>query len=216
MPRLTGFALAAGTVISLDHYMPYTPPPNIQSLDLTALSQLISGQSRPPVEKWHPDAQSDSHMRIARDGRWYHRGDEITRPAMIKLFASILRREDDGRYALVTPYEKQFIAVDAVPFIAVELSAMRGDNGDILTFRLNTDELVIAGPDNLLRAEGAAEDPRFFLHVRPGLEAALSRTVHYDLITLMLEQGGTAPAFTLNYNGAKLMLDRPCAEDAAK
>ncbi|WOE74217.1 DUF1285 domain-containing protein [Alterisphingorhabdus coralli] len=195
--------------------MPYTPPPNIQSLDLKALSQLVSDQSRPPVEKWQPEAESDSYMRIDRNGRWYHRGDEIKRPAMVRLFSTILRREEDGRFALVTPYEKQHIAVEDAPFLAVELSAQHNDGSYSLTFRLNTDELVIAGKDNPLRMEGPDNDPRFYLTVRPGLEALLSRTAHYDLVNLLLDQSENAPDYRLDYGGAELELHLADTEDAA-
>lgn len=200
----------------LDAAMPYEPPPNIQSLDLDALAALISGQSRPPVEAWHPEASSDSHMRIAKDGRWYHRGDEIKRPAMVRLFASILRREDDGRYALLTPYERQFITVEEAPFLAVELSVSQADSQLGLGFRLNTDELVIAGTDQPLRLAGTAQDPRFLLSIRPGLEAALCRTVHYDLVNVILDLAVEDEAgFTLNYGGTVLQLPLPVSEGAA-
>ncbi|MEO1045213.1 MAG: DUF1285 domain-containing protein [Pseudomonadota bacterium] len=195
--------------------MPYTPPPNIQSLDPKALAALVSGQKRPPVELWHPEAESESHMHIAADGRWYHHGGEIRRPAMVRLFASILRREKDGRYALVTPYEKQFISVENVPFVAVELSTKATNRGHVLSFRLNTDEVVIAGQENRLRTEGPDNDPRFYLTLRPGLEALLSRTAHCDLINLILEQDDMAPEYRLDYGGGELVLHLTDTEDAA-
>ena len=97
--------------------MPYDPPPELQDLSLADIAGLVATRKLPPVEQWTPAHQSDSHMRIAADGRWYHQGGLISRPAMVRLFASVLRREADGRYALVTPFEQQWIEVEDAPFI---------------------------------------------------------------------------------------------------
>src|SRR5688500_1280438 len=90
---------------------------------LDALAALAAGERHPPVERWDPPHCGDSAMRIDRDGGWHHEGRPIARPAMVRLFASILRREPDGRYVLVTPVEKLDIQVDDCPFVAVEATS---------------------------------------------------------------------------------------------
>ncbi len=138
---------------------------------------------RPPVDC------GDLDMRIARDGTWFYRGSPILRLPLVKLFASVLRREADGGYWLVTPAERGRIDVEDVPFLAVELSvAGRGPEQE-LTLRTNLDEIVTAGPDHPLRVETAADGaPAPFLLVRDGLEARLTRPVFYELVELGIEE----------------------------
>jgi len=122
-------------------------------------------------------------MRIARDGTWYYRGSPINRIALVKLFASVLRRESDGSYWLVTPVERGRVEVEDVPFIAVAVDREGDGNGQKLIFRTNLDEIVTAGPENPLRVETAADGtPSPYILVRSGLEARLSRPVFYDLV----------------------------------
>ena len=124
-------------------------------------------------------------MRIARDGTWFYRGTPIPRPPLVKLFASVLRREDDGSYWLVTPVERGRIAVEDVPFLAVELMTEGEGRRRTLSFRTNLDEIVAAGPDHLLRIDTAANgEPAPYVLVRPGLEARLNRPVFYELVEL--------------------------------
>ncbi|WP_373488442.1 DUF1285 domain-containing protein [Blastomonas sp.] len=170
--------------------MPYDPPPELQALSLTDIAALVAARKLPPVESWSPTASSDSHMRIAADGRWYHKGGLISRPAMVRLFASILRREDDGRHALVTPYEKQWIEVEDAPLLAVELKSDGSCEQRRLAFRLNTDELVIASAAHPLIMRGDTEAPRPYLGLTRGLEARIERAVYYDLIELALADSG--------------------------
>ncbi|MEH6828493.1 DUF1285 domain-containing protein [Parasphingorhabdus sp.] len=166
--------------------MPYTPPPELASLSIAEIAELAEAQKLPPVDQWDPQEGGDSEMRIAADGTWYHEGDPIKRPAMVRAFSSILRREADDSYALVTPYQKLSIIVDDAPFIAVELES-EGDGAErTLAFRLNTDHLVIAGADHPLRF--GADKPQPYLQVRPGLEAVLARPVYYQLAELALEE----------------------------
>ena len=131
----------------------------------------------------------DLDMRIARDGTWFYRGSPIGRLALVKLFASVLRREADGRYWLVTPAERGRIEVEDVPFLGVAL-AVEGESRDQrLIFRTNLDEFVTAGPDNPLRVETAAdEEPSPYILVRDGLEARLARPVFYNLVELGREE----------------------------
>ena len=114
-------------------------------------------------------------MRIARDGTWYYRGSPINRPALVKLFASVLRREDDGSYWLVTPAERGRVVVEDAPFIAVALDVEGEGRDQRLIFRTNLDEIVAAGPDHPLRVETAADGtPAPYVLLRPGLEARLA------------------------------------------
>ena len=166
--------------------MPYDPPPELQELSLADIAGLVAARKLPPVEQWTPAHESDSHMRIAADGRWYHQGGLIGRPAMVRLFASVLRREDDGRHALVTPFERQWIEVEDAPLLAVELKSEGTGDQRCLAFRLNTDELVVAGRDRPIIMRGDADEPRPYLGLWRGLEARIERAVYYDLVELAL------------------------------
>jgi hypothetical protein len=140
-----------------------------------------SGQ-RPPRQVVD---HGDLDMRIARDGTWFYRGSPIARPRLVKLFASVLRRDDDGIYWLVTPVERGRITVEDAPFLAVELTSEGDGPQRQLSFRTNLDEIVAAGPDHPLRVETAANgEPAPYILVRPGLDARLNRPVFYELVDL--------------------------------
>lgn len=160
-----------------------TPPPaELAGLTLAEIARAAAERRLPPVETWNPPRCGDSAMRIGRDGTWYHEGAPIRRPAMVRLFASLLRREPDGRHVLVTPVEKLDIAVEDAPFVAIEARSEGMGRERRIAFRLNTDEPLIAGPDHRLHfVEG-----RPYLTVRPGLEAAIARPVYYELAELAL------------------------------
>jgi hypothetical protein len=161
--------------------MPMAPPPDLASLSLADIARLAGEKRLPPVELWNPTHCGDSEMRIARDGTWFHMGSPIGRQEMVRLFSTILRREPDGGYVLVTPVEKLDIEVEDAPFVAVEMKA-EGDGRDAaLAFRLNTGELVAADAEHKLHFVQAAGGPRPYLHVRRGLEALVARTVYYDI-----------------------------------
>ncbi len=128
-----------------------------------------------------PDVPAgDIDIRIARDGTWYHEGGAIRRRRLVKLFAGILKREDDGAYCLVTPAEKRRIAVEDAPFVAVE--AAIGDG--VVRFRTNVDEVVTADADHPIRVETdrASGRPSPYVHVRDGLDALIARAVYYELV----------------------------------
>ena len=161
--------------------MPMPPPPDLSALSLAEIARLAAERRLPPVDKWHPTHCGDSEMRIARDGTWFHQGSPIGRPEMVRLFSTILRREADGSFVLVTPVEKLDIAVEDAPFVAVEMKAEGEGDAAMLGFRLNTGDLVTAGPDHPLRFAGGADGPRPYLLVRGGLEALVARPVFYDL-----------------------------------
>ncbi len=161
--------------------MPMPPPPDLAALSLAEIAKLVAEQRLPPVDKWHPTHCGDSEMRIARDGTWFHQGSPIGRAEMVRLFSTILRREPDGSFVLVTPVEKLDIAVEDAPFVAVEMKAEGEGEAARLAFRLNTGELVTAGPEHPLRFADGEDGPRPYLLVRGELEALVARSVFYDL-----------------------------------
>jgi hypothetical protein len=141
---------------------------------------------RPP-----PNELGDLDMRIARDGTWFYRGSPINRMSLVTLFASVLRREGDGSYWLVTPAERGRVTVEDAPFVAVAVEREGTGCDQLLIFRTNLDEIVTAGPDHKLRVATAADGtPSPYILVRPGLEASpglearLARPVFYELAEL--------------------------------
>jgi hypothetical protein len=140
----------------------------------------------PPVHLWDPPFCGDLDMRIAADGTWHYLKTPIGRPALVRLFASVLKREGE-RYYLVTPVEKCGIAVDDAPFLAVELrvETMAG-TGRVLHFRTNVDDWVACGRDHALRFESEPETGGLkpYLHVRRDLWAKVTRALFYDLVEL--------------------------------
>ena len=131
----------------------------------------------------------DLDMRIARDGTWFYRGSPVNRVSLVKLFASVLRREKDGSYWLVTPAERGRVTIEDAPFIAVSVDRDGDGREQRLIFRTNLDEIVTAGPDHPLRVETADDGtPAPYILVRPGLEARLSRPAFYELVDLGVEE----------------------------
>jgi hypothetical protein len=161
------------------------PLTELSGLSLAEIARAAAERRLPPVESWNPSHCGDSHMRIARDGIWYHEGSAITREAMVRLFATILRREPDGSYVLVTPAEKLDIVVEDAPFVAVELKSEGEGPARTLAFRINTGEAVIAGPEHALKL-GAGQP---YIEVRNGLAARIARPTYYELAELALAEG---------------------------
>ena len=166
--------------------MPYEPPPELASLGLNEIAKLVADRKLPPVNEWHPAQSGDSEMRIAADGRWFHQGGEIRRPAMVRAFSSLLRCDDDGSCWLVTPYERLSIIVEDAPFIAVELRNEGAGQQRALAFRLNSDDLVIADSEHALEFR-----PLPYLHVRGGLWAKVARPVYYELANMALDESNS-------------------------
>jgi len=139
----------------------------------------------PPVERWNPPYCGDLDMRIAADGTWFYLNTPIGRPALVKLFASVLKREGE-KYFLVTPVEKCGIQVDDAPFLAVELDVEESADGRALNFRTNVDDWVCCGPEHALRFEPEAGTGGLkpYLHVRRNLWAKVTRTLFFDLVEL--------------------------------
>jgi hypothetical protein len=167
----------------------FPPPDDLANLSLAEIAALAEAKRLPPIEQWNPAHCGTGNMRIARDGTWYHEGSAIRRPAMVRLFATILRREPDGSYVLVTPVEKLTIEVDDAPFVAVEMKSEGEGQERRLAFRLNTDEIVVAGAAHGLRVIETGDGPHPYLHVRGGLEARIARPVYYELAELALAEG---------------------------
>ena len=132
----------------------------------------------------------DIDMRIARDGTWYYLGSPIGRRALVKLFASVLKRDTDGDFWLETPVEKCRIRVEDAPFLAVEMTVRGGGDARSLEFRTNVDEIVIAGPDHPIRVDTDSDtgEPSPYVMIRDGLEALIARAVFYDLVELAEER----------------------------
>ena len=154
------------------------------------LEALTAGLPRenkgpPPVERWNPPFCGDIDMRIAADGTWFYQKTPIGRLALVKLFASVLKREGD-KYFLVTPVEKVGIAVEDAPFLAVEMKTSSGDVGQVLQFRTNVDDWVAAGSGHALRFEQQPANGGLkpYLHVRRELWAKVTRALFYDLVEL--------------------------------
>ena len=154
--------------------------------------EAIAGQARragskgpPPVHLWNPPYCGDIDMRIAADGTWFYQKTPIGRAPLVKLFASVLKREGD-HYFLVTPVEKCGIAVDDVPFLAVEMMLDVGSGDRVIQFRTNVDDWVACGPGHPLRfeREAATGGLKPYLHVRRDLWAKVTRALFYDLVEL--------------------------------
>lgn len=168
--------------------MPYEPPPELAGLSLAEIASLVEARKLPPLDKWSPQDTGDSEMRIAADGRWFHQDGLITRPAMVRAFASLLTRDAQGQHWLVTPTQKLSIVVDDAAFIATDVR----QDGEALAFRLNSDDLVIAGSDHPIRVAGDADNPAVYLAVRHGIEARLNRSTWAQLAEIALAGDGVS------------------------
>lgn len=156
----------------------------------TALEALVSranhaGDGLPPVDKWNPDFCGDLDIQIKRDGTWFYMGTPIGRQPLVRLFSTVLRKDEDGKTYLVTPVEKVGITVEDAPFVAVEMNASGQGESQVLTFRTNVGDLVECGSDNPLRFDiiGKTDQLKPYVLVRGRLEALLARPVMYELIS---------------------------------
>lgn len=164
-------------------------PPSDRGPDLVELARRLDAPGgASAADSRHPGAAACGHfnIRIARDGTWFYHGSPITRKPLVKLFARVLRRDDAGRYLLVTPVERGFIDVDDVPFTAVALTATGSGRDQRLSFRTNLDEEITAGAGHPIRVAENPEtgEPSPYVRVRDGLEALILRPVFYDLVEL--------------------------------
>lgn len=145
----------------------------------------------PPVHLWNPKFCGHIDMRIARDGTWFYQGTPIARPAMVKLFAGILRRDGD-EYVLVTPVEKVGIVVDDAPFVAIDMQVLGEGEQQSLRFTSNVEDTFEAGAEHPLRVEidSGTQEPSPYVRVRTNLEARIHRNVFYRLVELAVVRDG--------------------------
>ncbi len=158
---------------------------------LEALLRAQGGKGPAPVEKWNPPYCGDIGMKIRSDGVWFYAGTPIGRMPLVKLFASVLRKDADGRHYLVTPVEKVDVAVEDAPFMAVEMEVKGSGRDQSLTFRTNVDDIVEAGPGHPIRfeMEEGSGGLKPYLLVRGRLEALVTRALYYDLVELANTDG---------------------------
>ncbi len=169
----------------------HKPDREASAESLAAAARAASARGLPPVHLWDPPFCGDLDIRIARDGTWFYLGTPIGRQRLVRLFASILKRED-GRFFLVTPVEKVGITVEDAPFVAVDFTAHGTGRGQRLVFETNVGDRAEAGPDNPIRLviDPATGEPAPYVHVRRGLEARIDRKSFYRLVDLAAEEAG--------------------------
>jgi len=174
------------------------PAPGLTDLFEAVGLAARSGPGLPPVHLWNPEVCGRIDIRIRRDGTWIHEGTPISRPALVRLFSTVLRKDADG-YWLVTPAERLQIEVEDAPFVAIGIERA----GAALRFATNVGDVVEAGPAHELRIEtGAGGEPRPYLHVRAGLDALIARPVFYELVALGEPRPGPGgPRLMVNSNG---------------
>jgi hypothetical protein len=174
--------------------MPETSPPvTLEGRSLAGLADAISGRTLPPVEQWHPDHCGDSEMVIHRHGRWTYRGEPIDREAMVRLFATVLRREPDGSFVLVTPAERLVIEVQSTPFRAIAMTSEGSGKLRRIALEIDRADALIVGPAHPLTIVETDHGPSPRVRVRGGLEAELSRPLYYELAEIALAEGNDPP-----------------------
>jgi hypothetical protein len=154
--------------------------------ELFEAAKAASGRGLPPVHLWSPAHCGDIDIRIARDGSWWHEGRPITRPELVRLFSTVLRRDGDEHF-LVTPVEKLRIQVEDAPFVAVGLESV----AEAVRFVTNVGDVIEAGPDHPIRVDaGEGGRPRPYVRVRGALDALIARQVFYELVSIGEPQDG--------------------------
>ena len=161
----------------------------VDAADQRGLEALIARAARadkglPPVERWNPPYCGEIDMEIRPDGTWFYMGTPIGRPALVRLFSTVLRKDEDGRTYLVTPVERVAIRVVDAPFVAVEMTVSGRGEKQVVTFRTNVGDVVEAGPQHPLRFvdEDGTGGLKPYVLVRGRLEALLARPVMYELV----------------------------------
>jgi uncharacterized protein len=158
---------------------------------LKGLNDVVKAKGLPPVELWNPPFCGDIDMRIASDGLWYYMNSPIGRKPLMKLFASILRYDADGKYYLVTPVEKCGIRVDDAPFVAIRMNVVGTGRDQRITFETNVDDEIVLGLEHPMRVadEAGTGGLKPYVLVRRNLEALVSRALFYDLVALGVTEG---------------------------
>jgi uncharacterized protein len=148
--------------------------------------RAVGGKTLPPVESWNPPHCGDIGLEILRNGTWHYQGSVIARPALVALFASVLRKDEDGATYLVTPVEKVLVRVCDAPFLAVEMQVEGAGRDQVIGLRTNLDDWVTVGPDHPLRFEAQSETGGLkpYVRVRGRLDALFTRALVLDLVAL--------------------------------
>lgn len=170
--------------------------PNAIEAQLKAASTGQKGL--PPVDQWHPELSGDIDIRIARDGNWFYKGEVMARRALTNLFSTIMRREDDNQYYLVTPVEKWRIEVEDTPLQAHSLTAVGKDEKQELYLTTSAEEILLIGKLHplVVGTYSGSDEPRPVVYVRNGLEARLMTSAFYDLADYVVENpNGSANNF---------------------
>ena len=170
-----------------------SPPIHVAGQSLDALAAAIRDRRLPPVERWDPPLCGHSGMRIAANGTWTHEGTPIRRPAMVRLFATVLRREPDGSHVLVTPHEKLLIDVETTAFRAIAMTHRGEGRTRTIACELDSGDAVILGAEHPLTVASDAHGPSPRIAVRHGLEALLARPLYYELAEIALAEGHDPP-----------------------
>jgi hypothetical protein len=169
-------------------------PVEAQGKSLADLARAIEERGGPaPVDKWNPELCGDSEMRIARDGTWFHQGSPIGRPAMVRLFSTVLRREPGGSHFLVTPVEKLAIEVESTAFRATQMTMAGEGESRRIGLTLDSGDALIVGPGHPLTIVATPDGPSPRVAVRFGLEAELARPLYYELADIALAEGHDPP-----------------------
>jgi uncharacterized protein len=168
------------------------------------LEALQADRKLPPVGSWQPDRVGTIDIRIAADGTWYHEGAPFVRDALVRLFATVLRRDPDG-YFLVTPAEKLKIDVEDAPFLAIDMEVKGSGAGAQILFSTNVGDHVVADADHAIEVEERDGEPRPYVHVRGGLRALIGRAVFYRLIDHAVQEGDELVVYS---RGARFPLGR--------
>lgn len=168
------------------------PMSSLEQLLAALKSQAGTGKGPPPVDQWNPTFCGEAGLEILRDGTWRHEGTRITRESLIRLFASILRKDEDGETYLVTPVEKIRIRVEDAPFLAVRVDRDGIAKDQTLVFTTNVGDVVTAGPKNPIRVTVDAKtgEPRPYVLVRGRLEARILRAPYFELAEWAEFEGG--------------------------
>jgi len=156
------------------------------------LGQVIKNPGQPPLDQWHPELSGDMDLRVARDGQWIYQGEPLAREAIVRLFSTILRREQDGEFYLVTPVEKWRIEIEDTPLLAHSLTVTGEGQDQILSLTTNVGETLEVGPDHSLEVGSYpdSDEPRPVLHLRHGVTARLVTAAFYDLADYVVEREG--------------------------
>ncbi|MDK3071512.1 DUF1285 domain-containing protein [Sedimentitalea sp. JM2-8] len=164
-----------------------TPSPE----SIAASVKVAKDKGLPPVHLWNPPFSGDLDMRIARDGTWFYLGSPIERVGLVKLFSSIIKKEE-GRYFLVTPVEKVGITVEDAPFVAVDFDAAGDGTEQVLTFVTHVGDRAVAGPEHPIRVERDPDtgEPLPYVLIRANLEALIDRKSFYRVADLGVHHDG--------------------------